>query len=38
LHDEELKTDFVMDRLLEDPECKEFVRSKLKTMAIVMAT
>jgi hypothetical protein len=37
MHDEESKTDFVMDWLAPDPEFKEFVRSKLKALAMVMA-
>ena len=32
LHDEELKTDSVMDSLLEDPEVKQVLLSKLKSM------
>jgi hypothetical protein len=37
MHDEESKTDYVMDRLAVDPEFKEFVRSKLKAMALTVA-
>jgi integrase len=36
MHDEESKTDYIMDRLAADPEFKEFVRSKLKAMPTVM--
>lgn len=37
LHEEESKTDSVMDDLLEDPEFKEFVRSKLNAIALATA-
>jgi len=37
LHDEESKIDYVMDRIAVDPEFKEFVRSKLKAMALTVA-
>jgi hypothetical protein len=30
LHEEESKTDYLMDRLVEDPEFKEFVFSRLR--------
>jgi len=33
LHEEESKIDNVMDNLLEDPEVKELLLSKLKAMA-----
>jgi hypothetical protein len=33
LHEEESKTDNIMDRLVDDPEFKELARSKLKVMA-----
>ena len=32
LHEEESKTDSIMDRLVEDPEFKEFLVSKLRTI------
>ncbi|MGA8905262.1 MAG: site-specific integrase [Candidatus Bathyarchaeia archaeon] len=35
LHEEESKTDNIMDRLVEDMEFKEFVLSKLRTMTAV---
>jgi site-specific recombinase XerD/ribosomal protein L40E len=34
LHEEESKTDNIMDRLVDDPEFKEFLRSKLQAMAM----
>jgi len=33
LHEEESKIDSVMDNLLEDPEVKELLLSKLRAMA-----
>jgi hypothetical protein len=33
LHEEESKTDNIMDLLVEDPEFKEFLLSKLKGIA-----
>ena len=33
LHEEESKTDSIMDRLVDDPEFKELLVSKLKAMA-----
>jgi hypothetical protein len=38
LHEEESKTDNVMDWLVVDPEFREFVRSKLRAIAMVMLT
>jgi hypothetical protein len=38
LHDEESKTDDIMDRLVDDPEFKQVLRSKMKAIAIAMAT
>jgi hypothetical protein len=38
LHDEESKTDDIMDRLIEDPEFTQILRTKLKTIAITMTT
>ena len=38
LHEEESKTDNVMDWLTEDPEYKELVRSKLRKMAMATLT
>jgi ribosomal protein L40E len=38
LHEEESKTDNIMDRLVEDPEFKELLRVKLKTMAMATRT
>ena len=34
LHEEESKTDNVMDQLVDDPEFKEFLRFKLKTLGL----
>jgi hypothetical protein len=34
MHDEELKTDNVMDQLVDDPEFKQFLLSKLKAMTV----
>lgn len=36
LHDEQSKTDDVMDRLVENPEFKQVVRDQLKAMAMAM--
>jgi integrase/recombinase XerD len=36
MHDEESKTDSVMDDLLQDPEVKEVLRSKLRTMSLTI--
>jgi len=38
MHDEESKTDYVMDWLAVDPEFREFVRTRLKAMAIALAS
>jgi ribosomal protein L40E len=38
LHEEEMKTDNVMDWLVDDPEFKGLLRSKLKTMAMAITT
>jgi integrase/recombinase XerD len=38
MHDEESKTDLVMDELAADPEFKEFVRSRLKAVAMAIVT
>lgn len=38
LHEEESKTDYVMDWLVENPEFKEVVRFRLKAMPMAMAT
>ena len=38
MHDEESKTDYVMDRLLESPEFRTVVRNQLKAMATAMDT
>ena len=38
MHDEGSKTEFVMDRLAADPKFKEFVRSRLKVLAMANAT
>jgi site-specific recombinase XerD len=37
MHDEESKTDNIMDRLAEDSEFKEFMRSRIKAIAVSMA-
>lgn len=34
MHEEESKTDYVMDRLVEDPEFKRFLLSKLKAITV----
>ncbi|MGA3108383.1 MAG: hypothetical protein ABSD99_02855 [Candidatus Bathyarchaeia archaeon] len=38
LHEEESKTDDVMDWLVDDPEFRQLLRSKLRAMAMTMAT
>lgn len=38
LHEEESKTDYVMDRLVENPGFKQVLRNQLKAMAMVMDT
>ena len=37
LHEEESKTDHIMDLLLEAPEFKELLRSKMKAMATALS-
>lgn len=37
-HEEESKTDYVMDRLVDDPVFMEQLRSRIKAMAMAMAT
>jgi ribosomal protein L40E len=38
LHEEEARTDSLMDRVMDDPEFMEHLRSRIRAIAVVMAT